>query len=191
MTESEWLACDEVAKAVTFLRGKTTARKRILLGCACCRLLHGHFLAHHSELRGRVEVAERYADGQATEDEYAAATRGLSWPIEDEEANAVMRWLTRSWYTATEAGVEVLPVLREVFRPFPRPGSLGWLGWQGGTVTRLAEGVSQERAFGEMPILADALEDAGCTDDGLLAHLRSAGPHVRGCWALDLVLGKS
>jgi hypothetical protein len=41
-----------------------------------------------------------------------------------------------------------------------------------------------------MPILADALEDAGCADAGILAHLRSLGPHVLGCWALDLVLGK-
>jgi hypothetical protein len=39
-------------------------------------------------------------------------------------------------------------------------------------------------------VLADALEDAGCSDAGLLGHLRSPGPHVRGCWALDLVLGK-
>jgi hypothetical protein len=39
-------------------------------------------------------------------------------------------------------------------------------------------------------VLADSLEDAGCTDDTLLGHLRSTGPHVRGCWAVDLVLGK-
>jgi hypothetical protein len=42
-----------------------------------------------------------------------------------------------------------------------------------------------------IPFLADALEDAGCTDAELLGHLRSPGPHVRGCWAVDLVLGKS
>jgi hypothetical protein len=41
------------------------------------------------------------------------------------------------------------------------------------------------------PLLADALEDAGCTDAELLVHLRSPGPHVRGCWGLDLVLGKA
>ncbi len=40
-------------------------------------------------------------------------------------------------------------------------------------------------------VLADALEDAGCTDAELLGHLRGPGPHVRGCWALDLVLGKA
>jgi hypothetical protein len=41
-----------------------------------------------------------------------------------------------------------------------------------------------------LTVLADALEDAGCTDADLLGHLRSPGPHVRGCWAVDLVLGK-
>jgi hypothetical protein len=42
-----------------------------------------------------------------------------------------------------------------------------------------------------LAVLADALEDAGCDDADLLAHLRGPGPHVRGCWALDLILGKS
>ena len=47
------------------------------------------------------------------------------------------------------------------------------------------------RAFGRLPILADALLDAGCDNEELIAHCRSAGPHVRGCWAIDLILGKS
>jgi hypothetical protein len=41
-----------------------------------------------------------------------------------------------------------------------------------------------------LAVLADALEEAGCADAGLLGHLRSRGPHVRGCWALDLILGR-
>jgi hypothetical protein len=66
----------------------------------------------------------------------------------------------------------------------------GWLAWNDGTVVKLAQGIYEERAFDRSPILADALEEAGCTDADLLGHLRSPGPHVRGCWALDLVLGK-
>jgi hypothetical protein len=58
------------------------------------------------------------------------------------------------------------------------------------TVTALAGAVYEEHAFDRLPILADALEDAGCTDRAILDHLRSGVPHVRGCWALDLVLGK-
>jgi hypothetical protein len=47
-----------------------------------------------------------------------------------------------------------------------------------------------ERRFDQLPILADALQDAGCHDAGLLEHLTSPGPHVRGCWAVDLILGQ-
>jgi hypothetical protein len=54
----------------------------------------------------------------------------------------------------------------------------------------MADTIYEERAFDCLPILADALEDAGCTSNALLGHLRSPGPHVRGCWALDLVLAR-
>jgi hypothetical protein len=62
--------------------------------------------------------------------------------------------------------------------------------WLTSTATALARGVYDDRAFDRLPLLADALEDAGCTDAELLGHLRGPGPHVRGCWAVDLVLGK-
>jgi hypothetical protein len=55
---------------------------------------------------------------------------------------------------------------------------------------RLAAAIYEGRRFGELPLLADALEDAGCTDADLLGHLRGPGPHVRGCWAVDLLLAK-
>ena len=63
--------------------------------------------------------------------------------------------------------------------------------WRTSTVELLARGIYEERAFDRMPILADALQDAGCDCEDILNHLRDAtAPHVRGCWALDLVLGK-
>ncbi len=62
--------------------------------------------------------------------------------------------------------------------------------WLTSTVVALAKGIYDERAFDRMPILADALQDAGCDGDDILAHCRGPGPHVRGCWAVDLVLGK-
>jgi hypothetical protein len=55
----------------------------------------------------------------------------------------------------------------------------------------LARTAYEERRFEDLPLLADALEEAGCTDEAILSHLRGPGPHVRGCWALDLVLGRS
>jgi hypothetical protein len=62
--------------------------------------------------------------------------------------------------------------------------------WLTSTVVALAEGIYQDRDFSAMPILADALQDAGCDNDEVLNHCRSDGPHFRGCWVVDLVLCK-
>jgi hypothetical protein len=62
--------------------------------------------------------------------------------------------------------------------------------WLKGTIRHLAQSIDEEQAFSELPVLADALEDAGCTDEAMLSHLRSPGPHQRGCWVIDLLLGK-
>jgi hypothetical protein len=62
--------------------------------------------------------------------------------------------------------------------------------WRTATVTSLAHAIYADHAFDRMPILGDALEDAGCTDADVLAHCRQPGPHVRGCWVVDLMLGK-
>jgi hypothetical protein len=63
--------------------------------------------------------------------------------------------------------------------------------WLTPSVTALAQGVYEERAFDRLSVIADALEEAGCTDADFLDHLRGPGPHTRGCWPLDLLLGKS
>jgi hypothetical protein len=55
---------------------------------------------------------------------------------------------------------------------------------------QLARSLYEERRFEDMPVLADALEEAGCQDAAVLEHCRGPGPHVRGCWVLDVVLGK-
>ena len=81
-------------------------------------------------------------------------------------------------------------LVREVagnpFRPVaPEPS------WLTSDVLALARGIYEEKAFDRMPILADALQDAGCANEDVLTHCRDANAtHVRGCWALDLVLGK-
>jgi hypothetical protein len=63
--------------------------------------------------------------------------------------------------------------------------------WSTSDVIALAEAIYTERAFDRLPILADALEDAGCDHADILEHCRGPGPHVRGCWVVDLLLGKS
>jgi hypothetical protein len=63
--------------------------------------------------------------------------------------------------------------------------------WRTGEVVGLARSIYEERSFGHLPILADALEDAGCDNAALLGHCRSAGPHVRGCWVVDRLLDQA
>jgi len=62
--------------------------------------------------------------------------------------------------------------------------------WLTETVVTLAAGIVADCAFDRLPILADALEEAGCDDGEMLNHLRGNRPHKRGCWVVDLVLGE-
>jgi hypothetical protein len=111
-------------------------------------------------------------------------------------------WMGEDYAQAYLQGAPFLtPLLRDIvcnpFRPRPTVDA-AWLDWNRGTVFKLAEAADKERSLpsgasnpAPLSLLADALEDAGCTDAELLGHLRGPGPHVRGCWALDLVLSKS
>src|SRR5262249_12200120 len=60
--------------------------------------------------------------------------------------------------------------------------------WLTTIVTRLTEAIYRDKTFDRLPILADALEEAGCTSRKLLKHMRSNAEHVRGCWAMELIL---
>ena len=97
-------------------------------------------------------------------------------------------------YARREANAKsrVAHLLRCIFgNPFHRPAiDPAVLKWHDGTVGRMAQGIYGDHAFARLSILADALLDAGCDDGALIAHCRSNGPHVRGCWAVDLILGK-
>ncbi len=75
-----------------------------------------------------------------------------------------------------------------VGNPF-RPAAFS-AAWRTSAVVDLAGGIYADRAFDRLPILADALMDAGCDDADVLAHCRGDGPHARGCWVVDLALGK-
>lgn len=84
--------------------------------------------------------------------------------------------------------------IRDIFgNPFRPPPAIepSWLYWNDGIVPKLAQAIYDDRAFDRLPILADALEEAGCTNADMLNHCRQPGEHVRGCWVVDLLLGKS
>jgi hypothetical protein len=106
---------------------------------------------------------------------------------------------------ATSNNDRMAPVLSDLVRdvvddPFRPPPAVapGWHAWGDGALPKLARAAYEERHLpegtlnpGRLRILADALEDAGCADSRLLGHLRAPGVHVRGCRAVDLILGKS
>jgi hypothetical protein len=79
--------------------------------------------------------------------------------------------------------------LRDIFNNPFRPITLD-PSWLTPKINVLAQAIYTDRALDQMPILADALEKAGCANPEILGHCRGPGPHVRGCWALDLLLGK-
>lgn len=101
-------------------------------------------------------------------------------------------WETnREWAVAhkTELRAQAM-LLRDVFGCPPFRLVTAGPVWRTPTVSALATAIYEQRAFDRLPILADALQEAGCTDADILAHCRSDGPHALGCWCLDLILGK-
>jgi hypothetical protein len=90
-------------------------------------------------------------------------------------------------------GAAFAGLLRDIFgNPFrPAPAlEPAWLAWNDGTVAKMAAAIYDGRRFADLPLLADALEDAGCADPAILAHCRGGGEHVRGCWVVDLLTGR-
>jgi hypothetical protein len=103
-------------------------------------------------------------------------------------------WRTAKWEAVKEEEeAKQAEVFREITgNPF-RPVAIDpvWLTWQDGTVVKLAQGIYNDRTFDRLPVLADALEEAGCDDADILGHCRHPGPHVLGCWVVDLLTGRN
>lgn len=213
MTEAEWLECTDPFKMWLMLENRATSRKRRLFGCACCRFIWDLLVDERS--RCALEVAETFADGVVGEEERRTAQQAAQLAAlcftkthtpdyrRRAAADAAARVSRKkgasqsAWAAASASGSVVgkreSGVLRDLFgnsfHPLPIL-DLRWLAWNDGTSHRIAEGIYGERAFDRLPILADALEKAGCTNTDILNHCRQPGEHVRGCWVIDLILGK-
>jgi hypothetical protein len=217
MTEAEWQACTNPMPMLGFLYGPTygqpraNQRKMRLFVVACARDL----LAYRpeaaeadagslAEFEAGIDRAEAFADGHGA----------LSWVwIEREDvfdsAYAVVgvdidcgMQLRQPLEAIKDFRVNPAHWLRDIFGPHPFPNLAavdpGILASNQNAVARLASAAYEDRNLPEgtldpvrLAVLADALEDAGCTDAEILGHLRGPGPHVRGCWAVDVMLGKS
>jgi hypothetical protein len=126
--------------------------------------------------------------GPARAAAWAATWRGAGTiELSDAAATAAVT----SWHLRTPEFAAQADLLRCIFGPLPFRSITIQQACLSSEVVRSAGHIYVNRAFDRLPLLADALEDAGCTDTDLLGHLRGPGPHVRGCWAVDLVLGKS
>ncbi len=217
MTEAEWLACEEPLALLNFCTNHASDRRLRLLLAACSR--RAPAALPDKTWRKALRVAEEVADGIApeadlrpitrtvrlTEVQARTASRGschvmippdphwdlLQGLLAD---NATLRHriadcvvaILAAKITSAEA---MCRLFRDIFgNPF-RPVTVD-PSWLTSTVVSLARGIYDERAFDRMPILADALQDAGCDNDDILTHCRGPGPHVRGCWVVDQLLGK-
>lgn len=204
MTEEDWLTCADPHPMLELLRGKASDRKLRLFAVACSRRIWS-VIDHLG--RAAVEAAENFADGHLGPDELRAARLACqgagghaSWYAAATNPEIAARNAARSAQAGvasnhilgTEAG-ELLAqanLVREIIGPQPFRQITVDPRWQTPAVVQLAQTIYDNRAFERIPELADALYEAGCDNDGILAHCRGPGPHVRGCWVLDLVLGK-
>jgi hypothetical protein len=111
-----------------------------------------------------------------------------------EDAADCVRWAllaANGWRSEQEEESSQCRLLREMVGPVFRAPAVepAWLAASDGAVRYLAELIDRDAAFDTLPILADALEDAGCSDEDILSHCRGGGEHVRGCWVIDRLLG--
>src|SRR5262249_30092397 len=132
------------------------------------------------------EGAARRAVPQAAWVNWPAPAAGGGQPVRCAGASGDAAWGAE--------GQAQCDLLRDLFgNPFRAAHAVepSWPAAGGGAARTLARHISEGPHLEELPALADSLQGAGCADAGLLGHLRGPGPHVRGCWALDLVLGKA
>jgi hypothetical protein len=231
LSDSSWHRPTRLFAMPALADDRLSDRKRRLFAAACLRRF-AHLLADPRSRRA-LAVAERFAEGLASEDErqqaedaafaaHAEMREGRfggetlvpwSWPGEqltraatlsvslglyyaEDVADYARRSLVATgagWLAEQQEEAEQCRLLHEIVGPLltePLRVDPAWLAANDGAAAGLARYVYDQQAFGEMPILADALEDAGCTEQALLEHCRGGGPHVPGCWVLDLLTGR-
>lgn len=166
MTEQDWQTCTDPKEMLHFMAtAGTSYRKLRLYRCGCLRQIWDHLDFNQ---RSDVQTGEARAD----------QIRREAWPNEFEEAADV----------PVENDIQV-SLLRDVFaNPFcPVSVDKSWLS---PNVAVLANHIYDERLFDCLLPLSIALNLAGCDDDQILGHCQKPGPHVRGCWVVDLILNK-
>ena len=204
MTTEQWYTEKNPFFLLAALMGLAgLSRKRRLAICNCCRFRLGTKGAKYDSW---FELAERCADGLDVPSEreaFNAEIRDRTSLARDTQelfslatladaSNGNLRRAIRAYVgthrSATRSDT-MSSLLRDIFgNPF-RPVAFD-PAWRTEHTVGLALRMYDDRDFAAMPILADALEEAGCDSADILAHCREPGVHVRGCWVVDLVLGR-
>jgi hypothetical protein len=217
MTEEDWMPCiDPVSMLHEVRRFGPGERKVRLFNAAICRrfwnrlpdasrailaesesLADGLSRASSSELNRRANDVVSSFDRQYPHKEFPSAEIRIR---RDAAAAVCYAVIPNELFGAIGYFWDIDPaekepqthIIRDIFgNPFrPMTVDPSWLAWNNAAVSTLAQSIYDERAFDRLPLLADALAAAGCTNEEILAHCRSGGEHVRGCWLVDLVLGK-
>jgi hypothetical protein len=202
MNESEWLSGADPMPMLQLLRGRASDRKLRLFACACVQRLS----LPDERIGAVVRTSEFYADAKAGWNELSAARRmarviareAMQRPGQVGYGAGPVAWVEATahpsaWVAAGRVAlIGRSDLVRDIFgNPF-RPVALdpAWLRWNDGLVARLAQSIYDRRSFADLPVLADAVEEAGCAEPDTLGHCRGGGEHVRGCWPVDLILGK-
>lgn len=174
---------------------KLDLRRARLFLCACVRRLPR---ATSGSNRAAVELAERYACGQAGVDEvrsmrftyrfqFLHPAGILLGPDERGALDLVQRGLI--WLEAFDTSETEMAARLAIWKDLMGGDGIrfdpAWASWEYHTVRRMAQAIDHTRDFDQMPILGDALEDAGCTHAAILEHCRATAVHVRGCWLLE------
>jgi hypothetical protein len=205
MTEREWLEATDPQAMLEFLlgSGKASDRKLRLFVAAFWRWQAQHLPeAHGEDLLRRTGLMEQWGEtGKVPKGVRLSRSQGVVFFARTASSAALntahfLKFPHRGEHKQRAAGV-LSTLLRDIFGPLS-PVATSVLISNDGLILKLAQASYDEQLLptghldpARLAILADALEEAGCTDAELLAHLRSPGPHVRGCFALDAVLGKS
>jgi hypothetical protein len=182
MSEREWLSSADPRAMIRLLASRGRDRSLWLFTVAC----FGRFRRLPPGVRAAMGATERYADGLATEAEMRQYnTAVIAAESADHAAVDCQEPVARRGQEARAQAALLREVAGNPFRPVTFSPA-----WRTDTAVALARQMYDSRDFGAMPILADALQDAGCDSEEVLGHCRGPGPHVRGCWVVDLVLSK-
>lgn len=191
MTEAEWLSCGNSLQMIAHMHtlAGDWRRKCRLLTVGCWRRYRA-FLSEDPDGWEVVATNEIAADAPDTPEVrvFADADQLVTGWGDVEDWAITGAWGVDPFTIPGEWEAQAALIREVVGNPF-RPVTFNPL-WLTANVLALAQTIYDSRAWDTLPILADALADVGCDDATLLDHLRGPGPHVRGCWALDAVLGR-